>query len=124
MSALEDFRHHFASLSDEALVAIKPDELVDAARQCYLAELDSRGLRSRAGQPAPQKKKTAYRDDGEDWVPLTWFDNAARATAWKTVIEREGVPVAVVHEHKWTVAVPAEIYVEVCELLGIEHDEE
>lgn len=40
----EDFRRHYASLSDEALLAMETDDLVEVARQCYDEEVSKRGL--------------------------------------------------------------------------------
>ena len=40
-----DFRRYYAELSDEGLLSIAPEELVDAARRCYEEELASRGLK-------------------------------------------------------------------------------
>ncbi len=39
-----DFRRRYAELSDEGLLSINREELVDAARQCYDEELARRGL--------------------------------------------------------------------------------
>jgi len=40
----EDFKRHYALLSDDALLEIDCDELVEAARVCYDAELAERNL--------------------------------------------------------------------------------
>ena len=40
----EDVRHHYASLADEELAALNPDDLTEAARAVYEAELARRGL--------------------------------------------------------------------------------
>lgn len=39
-----DFHKHFALLSDEALLEIRRDELVELAQQCYDEEMERRGL--------------------------------------------------------------------------------
>ena len=41
---LDDLRRHYASLSDDALLAMDPDELTDTARDCLHQELANRGL--------------------------------------------------------------------------------
>src|SRR5262249_44061121 len=41
---LEDLREHYASLTDEELLAFDRDALVEAARQCFDRELARRGL--------------------------------------------------------------------------------
>jgi hypothetical protein len=40
----EDFKRHYALLSDDALLEIDRDELVETARVCYEAELAERNL--------------------------------------------------------------------------------
>jgi hypothetical protein len=40
----DDFRRRYAELSDEGLLSIEREELVDLARQCYDEELARRGL--------------------------------------------------------------------------------
>jgi hypothetical protein len=42
----DDFRKRYAELSDEGLLSIDREELVDAARRCYDEELARRGLQS------------------------------------------------------------------------------
>jgi hypothetical protein len=44
----EDLRHHYASLADEELGAIDTDDLTEAARAVYDAELGRRGLKIRS----------------------------------------------------------------------------
>jgi hypothetical protein len=41
---LETFRRHYSSLSDDELVALNRDELIEAAQKCYDDELERRGL--------------------------------------------------------------------------------
>jgi hypothetical protein len=48
---LEYLRQHYASLSDEALLEINREELVQAAQNCYDDELRQRGLSSGHGIP-------------------------------------------------------------------------
>ncbi len=42
---LDDFRQHYESLSDAALLEIRRDDLVEEARACYDVELARRGLK-------------------------------------------------------------------------------
>jgi hypothetical protein len=44
----EYLRRHYSSLSDDALLAIDRDELVETAQQCYDAELNTRDLPARS----------------------------------------------------------------------------
>ena len=43
-------RDHYASLSDEALLAIERDDLVDLAQRCYDDEVGRRKLASRTAR--------------------------------------------------------------------------
>jgi hypothetical protein len=46
----EDFRKRYAELSDDGLLSIDREELVDAARRCYDEELARRGLQYNDGE--------------------------------------------------------------------------
>jgi len=63
---LEDFKRHYAMLSDDALLEINRDELVDAARVCYDAELADRKL----ARPDAEENVSALDHPGEE-VPGT-----------------------------------------------------
>ena len=80
----EDLRRHYASLSDEELLAMEPGDLTDAARRWYSVEVDKRGLNA-AGQPGRATRgaapmSTATRDFGEP--EPDWVDSAACACSW------------------------------------------
>src|SRR4051812_27357422 len=59
----DDFRRQYAELTDEALVDIDPNDLNKTARDCYFAELQSRGIEAEgapggaAGSPAAEAKQ-------------------------------------------------------------------
>lgn len=63
---LDDFKRHYAMLSDDALLEINRDELVDAARVCYDAELADRKL----ARPDAEENVSALAHPGEE-VPGT-----------------------------------------------------
>ena len=46
MEGSDEFRQHYESLSDEGLLAVNREELVEAARQCYDAEMARRAIPS------------------------------------------------------------------------------
>jgi predicted ester cyclase len=48
---IDDFKRAYQAMSDEALLAVNPDELIEAARLCYEEEVASRSL---TPQPAPE----------------------------------------------------------------------
>jgi hypothetical protein len=56
----EEFRRRYAELSDEGLLSIDRDELVEVALQCYDDELARRGL-----QPQPQASAEVAEMDEE-----------------------------------------------------------
>ena len=82
----EDLRHYYASLPDEALLALDRAELTEAARRCYDAEFAQRDLTS---QEAPQDQA----DDEEEAMGALdldsgdkpdWLEDAACVCAFAT----------------------------------------
>jgi hypothetical protein len=69
----EELRRHYASLSDEALEQIDPEELTEIARQCYQQEVESRGL-SGDTEPLPASEM-ALEEDFD--VEPDWLEHAA-----------------------------------------------
>jgi hypothetical protein len=68
---LEQLRRQYAGLTDEALLEIEADDLVDAARQCYDAELVQRRIRPEKRQSAAidGPDAAAFVQEGEpDWI--------------------------------------------------------
>jgi hypothetical protein len=65
----DEFRQHYASLSEEGLREIDRADLTDAARDCYDEELARRGLTIES--PLPEVEPVS-RDIA--WVPLDTFD--------------------------------------------------
>lgn len=70
----DDLRKHYSSLSDDALLAIKPTDLTEVARNCYDAELNNRKLttkpRAKAKEPAEisEDSDVSLDDDKPDWL--------------------------------------------------------
>jgi hypothetical protein len=105
----DDFRRHYAVLSDEALLDLKPDDLTDVARQCYEVELFNRGLKRAAppkleeSQPEesplvfPQPK---YLMEHIPWkstaVSVVEFEHAEDAEQARDVLEQAAIPCALV----------------------------
>jgi putative signal transducing protein len=84
---LDDFRRRYAELSDEALLELERDELVDLARDCYDAELARRGLhRSSSSPPA-----TEVQDRGE-LVELAIFSSSSEADLARALLESAAIP--------------------------------
>jgi hypothetical protein len=84
---LDDFRRRYAELSDEALLELDRDELVDLARDCYDAELARRGLhRSSSSPPA-----TEVQDHG-DLVEAAIFSSSSEADLARALLESAAIP--------------------------------
>jgi hypothetical protein len=94
---LEDFRQHYASLSDEALFALDRSELVEEAQKCYDEELARRQLSVSDGleyspdsdvaatlpsQPPNRKRASSNVDSG---AKPDWLDDAACACAFSSL---------------------------------------
>jgi Putative prokaryotic signal transducing protein len=82
---LEDFRQRYSELSDEALLDLDRDDLVDLARDCYDAELARRGLR-RSSPPATQ-----VQDHGE-LAELATFSSPSEADLARALLESAAIP--------------------------------
>ena len=84
---LDDFRRRYAELSDEALLELDRDDLVDLARDCYDAELARRGLhRSSSSPPA-----TEVQDHGE-LVEAAIFSSSSEADLARALLESAAIP--------------------------------
>jgi len=68
----DEFRRHYASLSDEGLLEIERDELVEIAQQCYDEELAQRGI---------DLHSEAETTPDESAIPGEWVLAAAYLTA-------------------------------------------
>jgi hypothetical protein len=92
----DDFRRHYAELSDEALLAIEREDLVDTARMCLDVELANRGL-----QPAPAAApfETADAVEAEALVAIAKFVSADEATYFHVLLHNEGIPARLVSPH-------------------------
>jgi hypothetical protein len=80
---LESLRHHYGSLSDEALLALNRDDLIEVAQKCWDEEVERRGL----NEP---RESDAASDDGAgeaetssegDWDP-DWLQDAVCACSF------------------------------------------
>src|SRR5580658_6397994 len=79
----EDFRRVYESMNDDALLAVKRDELVEMAQQCYDVEVARRGLApEETAEPDAGASETA--GPSEEMVELATFldvDDARMALA-------------------------------------------
>jgi hypothetical protein len=77
-----ELRRHFALLSDDALLAVCPEDLTDQACKLHAEELARRGLQPE--QPQPEAAETADVELEVDTGPPGWIDDAACACSFAT----------------------------------------
>jgi hypothetical protein len=128
----EDFKRHYAMLSDAALLEIDRDELVDVARACYDAELAERNLAPEEPQPsAPAVETTGGQADGELQLVGT-FLSMEEANFARGLLQSADVPCSLENEFSAAYSgagalrllVPASVYDRACEILEAEISEE
>jgi len=90
---LDDFRRRYAELSDEALLELDRDELVDLARDCYDAELARRGLHRSSSSPPV----TEVQDQGE-LIEAARFTSSSEADLARALLESAAIPCYVENE--------------------------
>jgi hypothetical protein len=87
----EDFRRQYASLNDEALLAIERDELVPVAQVCYDAELAARGLKA-AAEETGEAAAAGTQEPLENPVEIAEFANPAEAVAARSLLRFAEIP--------------------------------
>ena len=129
----EDFKRHYALLSDNALLEIDRDELVDAARAYYDAELLERNL-ARPDSEGNRAQVPAQTDDQtENGLQLVaTFLSLEEANFARGLLQSADIPCSFENDHAaaWTgigelrLMVPASAYDRACEILESEISEE
>ena len=131
----EDFKRHYALLSDDALLEIDREELVDAARPYYDAELADRKL------SLPETEESAPTDQGgdpalgqaEDGPQLVGtFLSLEDANLARGLLQSADIPCVLENEYMaqrsgngaLRLMVPASAYDRACEILESEISEE
>jgi putative signal transducing protein len=84
----DEFRRRYAELSDDALLDMNRDELVDIARDCYDAELASRGLHP---DSPPEPEVQAGEEEG-DMVELTKFSSSSEVDLARALLASAAIP--------------------------------
>lgn len=84
---LDDFRRRYAELSDEALLDLERDDLVDLARDCYDAELARRGLRRALSSPPATEVQ-----DHAELVEAAIFSSSSEADLARALLESAAIP--------------------------------
>ncbi|HLJ50861.1 MAG TPA: alpha/beta fold hydrolase [Bryobacteraceae bacterium] len=117
----DELRQHYASLSDEELVAIERDDLGEVARHCYDEEIRRRGLTpsdSRTSEPEP--------DRGDEPIVVRTFHATGEAKLAQSVLRSANIPCYVEDESsKWDLSglrlmVPASYFDDARKLLNSE----
>ncbi len=93
----EEIRQRFEQLSDDGLLAIDRDELIELAQQYYDAEVSKRGLETDPGEP-----EEAVADD--ELVALTTFNSMEEADLVRALLQSEGISCKLENEFSsdWT----------------------
>lgn len=129
----EDFKRHYALLSDEALLEINTDELVDAARPYYDAELADRKLVPLAEEDAPLNISDETPGQMEDGLQeVATFISLEEANFARGLLQSADIPCSFENEQgaAWTgtgelrLMVPAADYDRACEALESEISDE
>ena len=131
----EDFKRHYALLSDDALLEIDRDELVEVARPYYDAELAERKL----AQPETEES-TLSADSSDDALSpaedgpqlVATFLSVDEANFARGLLQSAEIPCSLENEHgaQWAgngalrLMVPASTYDRACEILEFEISEE
>ena len=84
----DEFRRYYSELSDDALLDLNRDELVDVARDSYDAELASRGLHR---ESAPEDEVQTEVDEG-DMVELTRFSSSSEIDLARALLASAAIP--------------------------------
>ncbi len=107
----EDFRQHYESLSDDALLEIHADELTAVAGECLAAEMERRGLLEAEPEPAADAAATEVDPDAavEELTCVAEYDYPDEADLARGLLEAAEIPATVDHEpNNWKLMVPAE----------------
>jgi putative signal transducing protein len=128
----EDFKRHYAMLSDAALLEIDRDELVDVARACYDAELAERDLSLDEPESSEPVVEADHSPAEGDLQLVGTFLSMEEANFALGLLRSAEVPCALENEFSAAYSgagalrllVPAAAYDRACEILEAEISEE
>jgi hypothetical protein len=128
----EDFRRYYDSLSDEALLEVDKEELVDVALSCYNEELRRRRLVRENEQEELAKPDTERAGEMEDAVLAAAFSSMEEASLARTLLQGAAIPCSLENEYSHAfvgsgglrLMVPAAFLEEALEILDAEISEE
>jgi len=87
----DDFRRVYESLNDEALLAVKRDELVEVAQQCYDVEVAQRGLTAH-GDVAAVPAQGSAAAPSEELVEVATFTDVDDARLARDLLASAEIP--------------------------------
>ena len=120
---LADLRLHYDSLSDDALLAIDPDELIDAARACLNEEVRKRGL----ARETTQAGDAAVEEEQSELAPVAFYQNWDEATMARSLLRAAGIPAQIADlrpAHDIEVRVPKDLLEDASAVLNSEISED
>jgi hypothetical protein len=123
-----ELHKQYESLSDDALLAMNREDLVDLARQIYDEEVESRGLGSPASVDA-ESSKLPENESGEEMVEAAVYDSRSEARLAKSFLLSAEIPCELENELALDDAplrllVPASLLDQALDVLSAEISEE
>ena len=88
---IEGLKRHVASLSDEALLEVRREDLTEEAQGIYEGELTSRGLAWPAAAPAEEEEDPEAAAGG-GLVSLGKYDSLEEGRFARDLLRNEGIP--------------------------------
>ena len=126
-----DFRQHYELLSDEALLEINAEDLVDVARQCLEEEIANRGLNAAAADvPEEVVAESLAGEEEPGEVMIATYTNGDELNLARGLLQIAGIPsrvenpLAVMGGMELRVFVPVAFEEHALEVLAAEISEE
>jgi PhnB protein len=88
--SVEDFRRQYAGLSDEALLDVDRQELVEGARACYDEELAHRQLKAPVPVSAPAQAPESH-DEAEEFAVAAAYESQEEARLARELLRAAGI---------------------------------
>ncbi len=122
-----ELRQQYESLSDEALLAMNREDLVDLAQQIYDEEVESRGLG--CSTEAESESGKPENESGEELVEAAVYESRSEARLAKSFLLSAEIPCELENEFALNDAplrllVPASLLDQALDVLGAEISEE
>ncbi len=121
-----DLKRHYDSLSDEALLEINPDDLVETARECLLEELSVRGLAAPTESADAEDEAAPVVANGSV-ASVAFYETWEEATSARGLLRAADIPSAIRDlrpEKNIQLMVPTELLDDAAAVLASEISEE